>query len=153
MKNECQNQQHDWPHRKRKVHESVPVFKDEEDENGNDQIFNRVHQKLNERRVSPILYDGVTPNPLATELPGGLPTAQPTWWPRWGIASALRHSQALGWLQPRAWLPDRGRTNVLFAGSGLALNYALQQYSMHYLIEKGLLSAAILLEPVHQMAG
>ena len=118
------------------VHDSVPVFKDEEDENGNDQNVTVSVNKLAERRVSPVLYDGVTANPLAAELPGGLPTAQPGAGPGGAL---LQHCDVLRRLE--GFSPERGsriagaRTYFL-RGVGVALNYALQQYAMNYLVEK-----------------
>ena len=74
------------------VHDSVPVFKDEEDENGNDQNVTVSLTLENDRRIAPLLYDGVTPNPLAEKFPHALPAARPGGGPD---GSLLQHCDVL----------------------------------------------------------
>ena len=78
------------------VHDSVPVFKDEEDENGNDQNVTVSLNLENDRRIAPLLYDGVTPNPLAEKFPHALPSARPGGGPD---GSLLQHCDVLARLE------------------------------------------------------
>ena len=114
----------------------VPVFKDEEDENGNDQNVTVSLHLENDRRIAPLLYDGVTPNPLAEKFPHALPAARPGAGPD---GSLLQHCDVLARLEgfdAARGIRVAGARTYFMRGVGVALNYALQQYAMRYLVER-----------------
>ena len=118
------------------VHESVPVFKDEEDENGNDQNVTVSLHLENDRRIAPTLYDGVTPNPLAEKFPNALPSVRPGGGPGGAL---LQHCDVLARLEgfdAARGVRVAGARTYFMRGVGVALNYALQQYAMRYLVER-----------------
>lgn len=119
------------------IHESVPVFEHENDpETGKSNNVVMEEFRADERRVNTVLYDGVTPNPLAETLPQGLPSVQPGGGPN---GSLLQHGDVLARLEGVDMVRGTrvaGNRSYFLRGVGVALNYALQQYAMHYLIER-----------------